>query len=176
MKIEVSKEDYDFLKELQHELNTQDTDCQADPVYWSVMESREVLTLQYDGDARIPFDDGAYSVDELVEEINEEIIEYDQDIRDEWHEVDKNDAQEVADFAVDRLGWDNIYNDGIYYVTEEDCISQFSGAFLTKRACQEHIDSNRHHYNEPHTYANTAYRNYELERLLKVLKTMKIGV
>jgi hypothetical protein len=59
MKIEVSKEDYDFLKELQHELNTQDTDGQADPVYWSVMESREVLTLQYDGDARIPFDDGA---------------------------------------------------------------------------------------------------------------------
>ena len=103
MNIEVSKEDYDFLKELQHELNTQDTDCQADPVYWSVMEKREVLTRDYDGEPRIRFDDGAYSIEELVEEIDEYINEYEGDLASAWKEVDKEDAQEVADFAVGQL-------------------------------------------------------------------------
>lgn len=175
-KIEVSQEDYEFLKELQHELNTQETDYQADPIYWSVMEKREVLVREGDGEPRIPFDDGAYSLKELIKDVIEENIEdYDQRIQDEWqYEIDKADAEEVARFACDRLGFDTICWDSIYYVTEEDHISTFSGAFLTKRACQQHIEGNKHHYDRPRTYANTAYRNYELERLLKILKTMKL--
>lgn len=35
----LSQVDYDFLKDLQHELNTQTNDGNADPVYWGVMES-----------------------------------------------------------------------------------------------------------------------------------------
>lgn len=172
-KIEVSQEDYEFLKELQHELNTQDTDYQADPIYWSVMEKREVLALEGEGEPRIPYDDGVYSLEELIGDINENIEDYDQTIQDEWKECDKTEAYTVADFAAERLG-SNVYPDSIYYVQDEDHISQFSGAFLTKRACQQHIEGNKHHYREPHTYANTAYRNYELERLLKILKTMKL--
>jgi hypothetical protein len=172
-KIELPKEDYEFLKELQHELNAQDTDYQNDPVYWSVMEKREVLTRDYDGEPRVPFDDGAYSLKELLELVKENIENYVENIQEEWKEIDKEDIEEIACFAYDRLGFDNIYYNDIYYVKVEDCISQFSGAFLTKRACQQHIDQNRYHYDEPHTYANTAYRNYELERLLKILKTMK---
>ena len=173
-KIEVSQEDYEFLKELQHELNTQETDCQADPIYWSVMEKREVLTLSSDGEPRVPFDDGAYTLEELIELVKENIEDYDQQIQDEWKEMDKEDIEEVACFACDRLEFDNIYYDNIYYVRDEDHISTFSGAFLTKRACQQHIEGNKHHYDRPRTYANTAYRNYELERLLKILKTMKL--
>jgi hypothetical protein len=104
----------------------------------------------------------------------ENIEDYDQDVKDEWEEVDKEDISEVAHFICERMGFDNIYCDDIYYVTEEDHISQFSGAFLTKRACKQHIEGNKHHYDRPRTYANTAYRNYELERLLKILKTMDL--
>ena len=172
-KIEVSQEDYEFLKELQHELNTQETDCQADPIYWSVMEKREVLALEGEGEPRIPYDDGAYSLEELIKDISENIEDYDQAIQDEWKECDKTEAYTVADFATERLGY-NVYPNSIYYVQDEDHISTFSGAFLTKRACQQHIDANRYHYREPHTYTNTAYRNYELERLLKILKTMEL--
>lgn len=172
-KIEVSQEDYEFLKELQHELNTQDTDCQADPIYWSVMEKREVLALDGEGEPCIPYDDGAYTLEELIEDINENIEDYDQQIQDEWKECDKEEVYDVAYFAAERLGF-NVYYKDIYYVEDEDYISRFSGAFLTKRACQQHIEGNKHHYDRPRTYANTAYRNYELERLLKILKTMKL--
>jgi len=172
--IMISDEDYEFLKDLQHELNTQETDCQADPIYWSVMEKREVLTRNFDGEPRVPFDDGAYTLEELLDLAKENIEDYDQEIKDEWKEVDKEDISEVAHFVCERMEFDNIYCDDIYYVTEEDHISQFSGAFLTKRACKQHIEGNKHHYDRPRTYANTAYRNYELERLLKILKTMDL--
>lgn len=173
MKIEISKEDYDFLKELQHELNTQETDGQADPIFWSVVEKTEEVSRE--GEPRIPFDDGAYTLQELIELVNENIEDYDQRIQDEWaYEIDREDAEEVARFACDRLEYDNICWDNIYYVREVERVSQYSGAFLTKRACQKHIEQNKHHYCEPHTFANTAYRNYELERLLKILKTIKL--
>ena len=34
MKINISQEDYEFLKHLQHELNVQENDGNAEPVYW----------------------------------------------------------------------------------------------------------------------------------------------
>ena len=175
MKIEISKEDYDFLKELQHELNTQETDGQADPIFWSVVEKHEVLSRSCYGSPRVPCDDGAYTLEELLELVKENIEDYDQEVRDEWqNNVDKEDIEEVAEFVCERMGYDNIYYNDIYYVEDKDRIATYSGAFLTKRACQQHIEQNRHHYCEPHTFANTAYRNYELERLLKILKTIKL--
>jgi hypothetical protein len=38
MKLEISRDDYEFLKGLQHELNTQTTDGNAQPVFWGVSE------------------------------------------------------------------------------------------------------------------------------------------
>ena len=134
-----------------------------------------MLTRNYNGEPRVPYDDGAYSLEELLDLVKENIDDYDQEIKDEWKEVDKEEISDVAHFVCERMGYNNIYCDDIYYVTEEDHISQFSGAFLTKRACKQHIETNKYHYNQPRTFANTAYRNYELERLLKILKTMKFG-
>ena len=171
--IKINEQDYEFLKDLQHELNTQDNDGTADPLYWMVMEKKKVLAR--DGEPRVPYDDGAYSLDELVQIINEEIKEYDQDMQDEWEtQTDHNDIEDVAEFAYYMLDWKHINYNDIYYVKDEDYISHFSGAFLTKRACKKHIETNMHHYREPRTYAMCAYRNYELERLLKILKTMEL--
>lgn len=41
--------------------------------------------------------------------------------------------------------------------------------FLTKREAQEHIERNRHHYNKPYTYVQTAWRSPQYERLLGLL-------
>ena len=57
---------------------------------------------------------------------------------------------------------------------EHSRVSEETGAFLTKRACQEYICRYGYNHSRPHTYAMTAYRNYELARLLKILKTMEI--
>lgn len=41
--------------------------------------------------------------------------------------------------------------------------------FLTKREAEEHIRLNRHHYNKPFTYVQTAWRSPQYERLLGIL-------
>ena len=46
------------------------------------------------------------------------------------------------------------------------------GMFLTQKACQEHIDSNRYDYTNPRTYAYRAYRNYELQPIIQALILM----
>lgn len=42
--------------------------------------------------------------------------------------------------------------------------------FLTIRECREHIERNKHHYNKPHSYAMTAWRSPQVERLYKILE------
>jgi hypothetical protein len=171
MNIEISKEDLEFLKDLQHELNTQDNDETADPLYWGVLEEKEEYVPEGCGEPRISHDDGSWTLEEAVESVNEVINEYDQDTQDALKEVWKDDAEDVCNFMRETLKWDFC---DVYYVEKVDRISNYSGAFLTKRACKQHIEKNHYHYDNPRTYAMCAYRNYELERLLKILKTIKL--
>ena len=90
-KINLSQEDYDFLKELQHELNTQSTDGNSEPVFWGIMEDLEVPAPEECGEPKIRFDDGVCTVEEAVEQINE------------YLETDGTDEQKVHWGRIDRL-------------------------------------------------------------------------
>lgn len=178
MNIEISQEDYEFLKELQNELNTQENDGNADPVFWGVSEVYEEFrgeSGEYGGKPYITYDDGKYSLEEAVEEVEGALNSDDDyaDVKDEWNEVDKSDPYEVRDFMTERMGWDNIY-DVIYIEKVRRVNENTTGAFITKRACKEYIRKYGYNHNDPHTYAMTAYRNFELERLLNILKTIKL--
>lgn len=59
--IKISQEDYDFLKDLQQELQTQDNDGTADPLYWMVEEEETVGVPDGCGDPII------YMVDEYFD-------------------------------------------------------------------------------------------------------------
>ncbi len=171
MKIELSKEDYEFLKELRDELNTQDNDGNADPVFWGVMEDREVFVPEGCGEEKIAYDDGMMTLEEAVAEINGSIDEFGQELKEEWAEVDKECAYDVCEFMKERLGWDAIH--GVYDTAVEQVLSRNTGAFITKRACKEYIEKYKYNHNNPRTYAMTAFRNYELGRLLTILKNLK---
>lgn len=179
MNIEISQEDYEFLKDLQNELNTQENDGNADPVFWGVEETVEECRGgdgEYGGDPYITYDDGKWSLEEAVEEVEEELKnnpEYsDGWLHKEWEEVDKSCAEDVYEFMTDMLHWEGIY--GVAYVENVKRVTPFTGAFITKRACKEYIKKYGYNHNDPHTYAMTAYRNFELGRLLKILKTIKL--
>jgi len=179
MNIEISKEDYEFLKELQHELLTQENDGNADPVFWGVEETVEECRGgdgDYGGDPYISFDDGQWTVEEAVEEIEEEFKNYpenyDEDVYSEWESIDKTSAEDVCEFIINTLNWDNVY--GVVYSEKVKRVTPYTGAFLTKKACKEYIQRYGYNHNDPHTYAMTAYRNFELGRLLNILKTIKL--
>lgn len=166
----MTKEDVEFLIELQHELNTQDNDGQADPRFWGIIEEKDVPCYEGQGDKIHLFDDWeSYSGDELVQYIIDYYYDdFDDDQKEEWDNVDKSDDYAIKEFLIDN----DFFDYGDFYETEKKHIlSEETGCFLTKRACQLHIDQNGYHYSKPHTYAMTAWRNPEFERLLHILKT-----
>ena len=167
--IQISDEDYEFLKDLQHELNTQTNDGNADPVYWGVMETREVGVPDGCGDERIYLGDGGTeTLEGAVAYVGSYLVD-DEDME-AWNEVDKTNIDDVVTFCREKL---KISEVRIVDVEKKSEISRQTGAFLTKRACQQYIEHYGYNHESPHTYAMTAYRNFEFERLLKFLKTME---
>ena len=172
--IKISQEDYDFLKDLQHELQTQDNDGTADPLYWMVEEEETVGVPDGCGDPIIYMSDGAtMELEEAVKYIEEEYLKYlDEDNQEEWNDcVDKDDMSDVVRFMNDCLDWHEVR---IVWQEKKEVISRETGAFLTKRACKEYIQRYGYNHTKPHSYAMCAYRNFELERLLKILKTIEL--
>lgn len=168
-KIILSQDDYDFLKDLQHELNTQTNDGNADPVYWGVKESEMKGVPEGCGDPIIYMGDGvAMTTKEAVEYIENDV---DDAYKEQWADVDKTDMDDVVRFMNENLEWDDVR---VVYQRLEEHISRNTGAFLTKRACKTYIERYGYNHCQPRTYAMTAYRNDELERLLNILKTMNL--
>lgn len=167
--IQISDEDYEFLKDLQHELNTQTNDGNADPVYWGVMETREVGVPDGCGDERIYLGDGGTETLEGAVAYAASYLVDDEDMA-AWNEVDKTNIDDVLEFYRETIGMSEAR---IVDVEKKSEISRQTGAFLTKRACQQYIDRYGYNHTQPRTYAMTAYRNFEFERLLKFLKAME---
>lgn len=172
-RIEIEQEDFDFLKDLQHELLTQDNDGTANPLYWMVEEEETVGVPDGCGEPIIYMGDGVtMETEEAVEYIENDYLRYLSDeSREEWEEVDKDYMDDVVRFMNDCLDWHEVR---IVWQEKKEVISRETGAFITKRACKEYIRKFGYNHNKPHTYAMCAYRNFELERLLKILKTIEL--
>ena len=134
------------------------------------------LANSADGFSWFTYDDGKWSLEEAIGEVEDELKnnpEYsDEWLHKEWEEVDKSCAEDVYEFMTGMLHWEGIY--GVVYVENVKRVTPFTGAFITKRACKNYIEKYGYNHNDPHTYAMTAYRNFELGRLLKILKTIKL--
>lgn len=178
----MKKEDIEFLRELQHELNTQETDGQAAPRYWGIEETREYACAEgdgepyiysYDADCRYNLIDYVEKIIEEIEELSEDTVRY-EELKDEWEFVDIDNVDNVVDFANTYLR--NPYKqDFVGWIDERRELSDATGCFLTKRAAKQYLDKNYYHHNNGHTYAMTAWRNPEFERLLNILQTMNIN-
>lgn len=150
--IEVTDEEYKFLKELSKELNTQDNRCTADPLgflirYTDFEPGPEDL---YDSNWRID-----YYMDGDEFDSEEELREY----------IEKN-------YDKTEYGVESMISDGTFYMRP---VSKFeTNFFLTAKECEAHIKCNKHNLRgDPHSYGIHMFRNPEMEKLLKILK--KIG-
>lgn len=179
----MKKEDIEFLRDLQHELNTQENDGNADPLYWGIMETTTVRVPEGEGTPYIVEDyDAVYTIEEYVKMVNEAYVpDMNETTLERWNDI-------LADY--EEYGYDVCLNDIVDFVNdannglggycdvswaeEQEKLCQNTGAFLTKRAAKNYIEKFSYNHHNPHTYAMTAYRNFELDRLLKILKTMDI--
>lgn len=166
--IELSYEDYNFLLELQQELTTQDNDGNADPVYWGVMERKLEPVPDGCGDVYILMGDGVcMTLEDACQFVKENIDEYDDNLKILWEGTVKDVITDVFEFIHDDMG---IKSAQIVNMEERSFLSQWTGAFITKRACRNYIRNFGYNHSKPHTYAMTAYRNFELQRLLNILR------
>ena len=80
---------------------------------------------------------------------------------------------ELLDRALDFIVETQKQND---YICEQ-MIEEYVGDYCEKN-CQnlnkEYVEKYTYNHSQPRTYAMTAYRNFELERLLNILKTIDL--
>lgn len=168
----LSQEDIKFLKELQHKLKTQETDYQAAPRFWGVMETKRVygIDMEYDYTGKMlrctDLQEFNFHENELAN-AKEYLVENDYCTEENISHINLMD--DLEEYMYDIL---NLESEWVYY-RDEDILSEQTGCFLTKEACKKHIELNHYHYSKPRTYAMTAWRNPEFERLMKIIEDIQ---
>lgn len=164
-----------FLSDLQRELVEQENigiDCQASPRYWMVGDYRWVSTHQ---DAEryeiyLPSAGESFEINEHLKDIQEDDPDLSQEAKDAIKDIqDEDDAYEWFKEYVDE-------DANLIPLVEEHFLRQDT-MFLTKREAQEHIKRNHYHYTaRAHTYAMTAWRSPQVEKLMTILEKFDWGV
>lgn len=164
--IRISDEMHEALMEISKQLNDQDHRATAMPYFFQVMTEEEV-----------PVPDG---FGESVWVMDGEIcLRSDDDIKVaiyEYKEWDKSNSQhgklfnQMSDYEKEeilrKVGYRN------YDITTT---RKYENCFFTEKACETHIRQNRHNLNKPKSYLNHAFRNPEMELVLKFLCELSGG-
>lgn len=161
------KEDIQFLKDLQKELNEQDNDCQASPRFWTVGDYRLISCaegFQEEYHIAAPNRECYQEINSLLKDIEEDELEdMSEEAKEAFNEIECDDSG---------LDWIKEYYDedaDLIPMREEHFVQQ-NTMFLTKEEAKRHLEMNHYHYSKKaHTYAMTAWRAPKVERLLKVL-------
>lgn len=199
-KHKITKEDIDFLRELQKELNTQDHLSQADPRFWVIKGSEKIYNIE-DADGYELYDDNGCSIvasnieevfeyirDNLLDEINElDGVErtltledgiFGQQIVVHWIDDGEECDKELSNYE-DVANWLEEFGYDDYRVVSYKIISKIyeNTMFLTQKDAEDHLRANDYHYSEDaHTYAMTAWRSPRVEKLVKLLQSIDLDV
>ena len=181
----MDKKDIEFLKSLQHEMNTQDHVCQANPRFWVVQGTVKEYGIEsgYSDGATLSNTDNETNLENMKDiceyliENNEENLygfEYDEFSDSISYTDDEGEECRLSDFD-DVL---NFLDDDNYYIAYYRNVDKNyeNTMFLTNAECKAHIKANYYHYpDDAHSYAMTAWRSPEVERLWKILQTTNWG-
>jgi hypothetical protein len=172
--IQISDETYEFLKELAEKLKTQDNRCTANPRYYAIREKDKIYGMEdgYTDDYVYVKDDSEWECDTLEEafecECEAEGVKtregetYIGAARREWYSSQHGFSDE--EMLLELFGWRRV---GIRH------IEKFSNCFLTEEAAKQHIRINGHNLRSPDTFLFHAYRNQELDMVIKAI--LEIG-
>ena len=176
--IEVSDEIYDGLIEISKDLNTQDHRATAMPYFFQVKTKKEVPAFEGSGDIILWYN--TYSEKELrtEEEIRECISEHIYENDNSLTELTDEEAEEKSKRIVSEMDsydmeeWLESHDFVKYELNEE---SVYENCFFTEKACELHIKQNKHNLNKPVSYLNHAFRNPEMELVMKFLCELNGG-
>lgn len=197
LKSKLSQDDINFLKDLQHELNTQDTVGQCNPRFWVIKGTEKIYRVE-DADGYELYDTDcceviASNMKEIAEFIKDneldEICECDGRMREITYEPpmfgfgsgtihiitkeDDYDNEETLENLNDIKEWLEENTNCNYEVISYKIVPKIyeDTMFLTQKDAEDHLRANDYHYsNDAHTYAMTAWRSRRVEKLIKILQ------
>lgn len=153
--INLSEEEYQFLKELAHELRTQDNRMTASPYFYTIVTYRLYPALEDTGCGPTQFTDtgdgDAFTANTRAE-------------------VEKVITEAYAPDPVPEGRFDEILEYGTHMVQENHNV------FLTEKACNQYLEKNSHKLcsrSKPQSYVDYADRNPEMARLLDILRKIE---
>ena len=143
IEIDISPENFEFLKQLMTQINTQNNHGTASPYYYTVRTTKDIaVPAGTTGTDKYYYDGECYTEEELRKVCKE----------------DETDFEKVKD------------NSTKYGV---DQVNVYENFFLTEEGYNKHMELNGHNYRssiEPaHFYIKHAFRNPELVQLLDTL-------
>ena len=167
----ITNEDIEFLKDLQQKMLTQDHDCQASPRFWTVAQTER------EGGIASGYADGSVIYDShCCEDIGSTVEEVKGYLKDNDEYNEGMDEIDELDGIVDFLNEHDPDNGRRYELCNFKLIENVvkpNTFFLTKEACKQHIQANKHHYNGTvHSYAMTAWRSAQVEKLYEILENV----
>lgn len=169
------KDEIQFLKDLQLELRSQEKDCQAAPRFWVIGDYKMVDCAEGRQDTYhfgLPDKDYYGDMDGLLERIKEEWDEneFSGEAREKFEEIDG------CPHAL--LDWVEAHYDSLAELipmSKEHIVCKDT-MFLTKAEAKRHLELNHYNYSpEAHTFAMTAWRSPEVERLYEILENFDWG-
>jgi len=163
--IELSDEMYEQLMVLSKDLNTQDHRATAMPYFFQIQETIEIPTSEGCGE-EVWVCDGSICL-RTDDDIKNAVFEYK-----DWNLESKSDNKKFDD--LDSYDIDKILEEN-YQKHSVTTMEKYNNAFLTEKACKEHIRLNDYHYSTPRDYLTHAFRNPELELVLKFLMELSGG-
>lgn len=174
-KHKITKEEIEFLKNLQKEMNTQDHVGQAAPRYWVIRDYDKVLGEKLDNpDGLVVYIDHERCVNikyKIFQDDDYVIGKVKDFLKENSYDFFENDFDDIFDID-DLREWmsEEVPESRI---VEYEIIIKYSGFFLTQKAAEEHLRANYYHYSdEATTYAMTAWRSEEADMLYKILHSV----
>lgn len=155
----LEKEDIEFIKNLSHEMKTQDTRCTAQPYGLIILEKKTRVLPQGFGDEHI-------AVYDSMEFTFEELLEFFEDDEESMSLLKEHDSLRSLQnsYEAQKLNID------VYDISRElEANENNANFFLTEKAYYEHIKRNGHNLSEPQSYGIHLFRNAEMKRLVEVV-------
>jgi len=164
-KIEVSDEMYSKLIKLAEEMTTQDMRGTRMPHMFQIKEEYDQIVPEGYGDSTMAINYEGLEISDF-KELKEHIQEILDDSGWSQDEIEDELSSEDWDEYVELL---TEHTEETWSLIDSRKEQKLTNTFFTAKACQEHIDSNNHHYNKPTVYLSHAWRNPEMELVSEFL-------
>lgn len=155
--IEVSDEMYDFLIDVAKKIKTQDNRGTAKPYFFQVQTKEQVAVPEGCGIEAWFYDDFTIETDD---EINEKISDL--------KNVSIEEVKSMKDYEKEL-----ILEEAGYHKINYDYKNEYYNCFFTEDACENHIQANKHNYNQPKSYLNHAFRNHEMKKIFEFFDNLQ---